>query len=174
MIIINRVIKKYYRKTLEYSAIRYIAEYITLITLFKLIFVFIGLTIGEFISDDYSELQLEKKYEHQESNSTELLIISVLIAPFIETILYHWIPIYLLKKITNNYFIVILLTGVLFASAHLSYDILYAFSMFPYGIIFSWIFYCKYKKSVWSALLYTTAIHSGVNLISVLFITAGR
>jgi len=171
---INRLVKNYYRKTLNYSAVRYIAEIVILIILFKLTFAFTGLTIGEFFSSDFSETQLEKNFEYQNLSEKHLILIVVLIVPCIETMLFQWAPIQLLKKITNNYIIIILLTGFIFAIAHLSYDILYAFSMLPYGLVFSWIFYCKQKQSLWIAFFYTSAVHAGANLISVIFIIAGR
>lgn len=174
MTFLNRQIKKYYRKTRCYSAIRYIVELVILTTLYKFLFVFFGLNIGELFHNDFSELQSENVNVHQNLYITEFIILAGLIAPLVETMIFQWLPIQILKKFTNDYIIIILITGFIFASAHLSYDKLYAFAMLPYGIIFSWVFYCKYKVSIWSALFYTVLIHSGTNLISVFLIIMGE
>ena len=174
LITFNRTIKKYYRKTLGYSAFRYIAEYILINIAFKVLFGILGLTVADFFFDGFFELQLNKEYDYQDLKISNLIIMVGLVAPILETIIHQWFTISILKIFMNNYLCIILLAGVLFSLFHLSHDLMYAYITLPGGIIYCWIFYCKYKKSIWSALLYTTAIHSGVNLIAVISIFAGR
>jgi len=165
---LNRQIKKYYRKTLGYSTIRYILEFIFLAFLLKIIASFLGFAFSEILYDDFYESQNSKVYDYQQLGNYELIVIAILIAPIFETIINQWLAISIFKMFTDDYLCIILLSGISFAFFHLSYNVMYAIAMLPYGIIFSWVFYCKQKESLWAAHFFTFSIHAGNNSISII------
>lgn len=164
------IVKKYYRHTLGYSRTRFIIENTFLGFILQLV---VGLIIVVIATELFNVTTLppgpnKDLYSNKISYSL-FIILTVFIAPFFETSA-QWIPIAILKKLSNNFVLIILFAAILFTTMHLSYGILYALTIFPSGLILSWSFYCKYKRSLLEAYFITFTIHSISNLISVLFI----
>jgi len=161
--------QKYYIKSLTYSKTRFIFELTFSSLVIKFILAFIMGVIA-------FKLNIEKRLLHQDfgnpfnkSNYIYLIPFFVLIIPFLET-LTQWLPIKLLKKITNNYLAILLTTALIFSLMHISRGIFYSILIFPSGLALSWCFYCKYKISFGEAFFNTFMIHSLHNIIAILFI----
>lgn len=162
-------IQKYYLKSLTYSKTRYILE----LTFFSLVVKFILAFLLGIIA---YKLNIEKHLLKQDfgklfdnSNYIYLMPILTLIIPSLETFT-QWLPIKLLKNITNNYLIITIITAFIFSLQHLSRGIFYSILLFPSGLALSWCFYCKYKISFREAFFDTFMIHSLHNIIAILFI----
>ena len=164
------IIKKYYKRCLGYSRIRFILELAFLSLAVRIIIVLIiGVLVYLQFNMNSIPLGKTKDFTYLNHEYPFFVITIGFIVPFIETFT-QWIPIVLLKKITNNYLIIIILTALLFSFFHYSYGILYAILMFPSGLALSWSFYCKYKKSLREAYFATFAIHSIHNFVSIFLI----
>ena len=161
------IIHKYFIHSLSYSKSRFIFEFALVSILLKLI---TGLLLGvidtALVNINFLQLNEGEGLNHQDYDYFFLIIFLGFVAPFLETFV-QWIPISIMKKITNNYLIIVLFTSIIFASLHISYSIFYAIIMLPLGIILSCSFYCKYKNSLWEAFLATFTIHSVHNFISI-------
>ncbi|NGP89750.1 CPBP family intramembrane glutamic endopeptidase [Fodinibius halophilus] len=159
-------IQKYYIRSLNYSKHRFIVELVAMSIILKL---FLGVVWGLLATIIDVPSLSKQSVSYQNDNIAILIIVLGILAPLIETFT-QWIPIKILKKVTTNYLIIIFITALLFASLHLSYSPFYATMVFPVGIVLSWSFYCKYKKSLREAFLTTFLIHAFHNLFTISFI----
>lgn len=167
---VMNIIRRYYRHSLNYSRIRFIIELSAVSFIMRLVLAFlIGIVAAIFFNTTSLPAELSKSLPYQNYKFPFLLVTIGMIIPFLETFT-QWAPIVFLKKFTHNYISIVLITGIIFALLHLSHGIFYAILILPSGIALSWSFYCKYKKSLGEAFLTTFAIHSILNMISILFI----
>ncbi|MDR0437032.1 MAG: CPBP family intramembrane metalloprotease [Bacteroidales bacterium] len=98
-----------------------------------------------------------------------LLIISVLIAPLMETLVFQFLVIYLLLRFTRfPLWIVICISALIFGILH-TYSVFYVFYAFVGGIIFAVAFVaCKQKRGYFYAFWVVALIHGLYNAIIML------
>jgi len=95
----------------------------------------------------------------------------VLLAPFIETFFFQYLPIELLRLVAKNKEILIIFSsGVFFGFAHYfnNHDYLFSIAAFLVGLIFASIYiFAKKRKDITFPFLLVFCIHSVINLISI-------
>lgn len=132
----------------------------------KIIFSSFSLLIFSiFKKQDLALLQISDQGDY---TGIAAIIIGGIIGPILETILNQWIPITILSKFIKNNYLVIILTSIIFALSHYP-NIAFYLPSFILGVIFSWAWIIKHKKSTKESFLVVTAIHSLHNLFSLLF-----
>ncbi|WP_133227976.1 CPBP family intramembrane glutamic endopeptidase [Mucilaginibacter psychrotolerans] len=99
----------------------------------------------------------------------EQLFLACIVAPLIETLIFQYAVIKLLKRIgIRNFYLLLTIPAVLFGLSHY-YNPLYIMAMFIGGLIMNYLFlYCQangYKAFWWVALL-----HCLYNLFGILFV----
>jgi len=98
------------------------------------------------------------------------IIYGVIFAPFVETLLFQFLPIELLALITKNKEIFItIFSGILFGFAHYfnNHDYLFSIAAFLVGLIFASIYIlAKKRKDISFPFLLVLSVHSIINLIS--------
>jgi uncharacterized protein len=94
----------------------------------------------------------------------EQFLIGVLVAPIIETWLFQYLPnkILIKTKITNRYALLII-PGLIFGMAHISYSWLYGLAMFFAGLVLNF-FFLKAQASNRHYFWLTALLHSFYNL----------
>ena len=99
------------------------------------------------------------------------MLYGVLLMPFIETFIFQYLPIELLKLfIKNKQLIIVIISGGLFGFAHYfnNRDYLFSIAAFFAGIIFASIYlYSKERKDISFPFLLVFCVHSVINLISI-------
>ena len=95
----------------------------------------------------------------------------VLLAPFIETFFFQYLPIELLRLVAKNKdTFIVFISGVLFGYAHYfnNHDYLFSIAAFLVGLIFASIYvFAKKRKDITFPFLLVFCIHSVINLISI-------
>lgn len=92
-----------------------------------------------------------------------LFILAVVIAPIVETFLFQFVVIEILRKWISSSIIIVLLSSGLFAISHLS-SYAYGLSNFFTGAILAYTYLLAIKRK-FSPFLCTTAVHSLRNVI---------
>jgi len=95
----------------------------------------------------------------------------VIIAPFIETFFFQYLPIELLRLIIKNKEIfIVFISGALFGFAHYfnNHDYLFSIAAFLVGLLFASIYlFAKNRKDIFFPFLLVFCDHSAINLISI-------
>jgi membrane protease YdiL (CAAX protease family) len=99
-----------------------------------------------------------------------IFLLVVIIAPFIETLLFNTLPIKIIQYFIKNKYIIILLSSIVFALIH-TYSVAYIFMTY-FGAISINTFYLvtEEKKGLLKASGLTVLLHSVYNLIGFLLI----
>lgn len=98
---------------------------------------------------------------------TEFLA-TVILAPFLETIIFQVIVIELLIRLRVRPLIAILTSALLFALSH-NYHIFYILAVLPSGILFAYYYYIlRKRKGVLFAFLVIALLHALLNLLAFL------
>jgi len=114
-------------------------------------------------------------YSSKDSDFSELIkknffFLIAIAGPVIETIIFIWIPISILKNFkVNNLWLLVLIPSILFASSHI-YHPIYFIMAFIHGILMNIYFQCNAKRSVYEALGLVTLLHGTYNLYGFLFV----
>lgn len=97
-------------------------------------------------------------------------IMSILIAPVMETLLFQYLPNHILSKIrlTNRY-ILLIIPGLIFGLAHIGYSWLYALAMFFAGLLINF-FFLKAKSINKYSFWLTALLHGLYNLFCLVMI----
>ena len=94
----------------------------------------------------------------------------VIIAPFIETFFFQYLPIELLRLITKNKeLLIIFSSGILFGFAHYfnNHDYFFSIAAFLVGLLFASIYiFAKKRKDISFPFLLVFCVHAVINLIS--------
>lgn len=94
-------------------------------------------------------------------------MVSVLMVPFLETIIFQVIIIELLIWLRAKPLVAIMVSSIIFALAHY-YNAYYILVVFPSGFLFSYYYYIlRTREDVWFALLLVTLLHALINLLAV-------
>ena len=96
-------------------------------------------------------------------------ILTVIIAPIIETFIGQVIPIKIARNLLEKKIFVLLLSAFFFSAMHIGYSIWYGFLVFPMGFILAEtfiIFEERRESSFWI----TASVHSLKNLIAIISI----
>ena len=94
--------------------------------------------------------------------------VSVVVLPFLETIIFQVIIIKLFIWLRAKPPVAILVSAILFALAHY-YNVYYILAVFPIGFLLSYYYYILIiREDVWYALLLVTLLHALINLLAVL------
>lgn len=92
----------------------------------------------------------------------------VFIAPFLETLVFQYIPYHVLKLVkVRNYWLRLFIPTLIFALCHY-YSIMYIFVMFFMGIILNYFYlYCVANRK--NAFIWVASLHAVYNLCQFLF-----
>lgn len=110
-----------------------------------------------------TELNIDRHWLYQ-------LILAVILAPFLETLLFQKIPIdvgsYLQKQMLNKVYPIvnILLSSLVFAIMH-PYNIGYLISAFLFGFIFSYVYIIRSNATYFSSFTTVCTLHMTWNLL---------
>lgn len=96
------------------------------------------------------------------------LLSSIIISPWIETILFQGLIFYIFSttKNLNRPVIKVLVSALFFGSFHSVYNLYYTISAFVAGIIFAYS-YLLYEKKIISPIKVTALIHAGNNALAI-------
>lgn len=145
-------IKYYLKNSREYSFVRMALEFAAIAFLAKFVlYVILRIIFGNF--ETAIEL-INKSF-----NPTEAVILTLLVAPVIETILYQAIPINLLSRYTNKSIIPLSISVILFTGAHAINTLVMSIVLIPMAILLAWSMYVWSQKSWWMGMLITWLIH---------------
>ncbi|EKD90582.1 MAG: hypothetical protein ACD_30C00112G0023 [uncultured bacterium] len=153
-------IKNYLEKTKSYSTLRFILEMTFLAFLLKIL---LSLVVGIIFTmlNIPNDPNLSFETELLKFNPILILIFVVFFASF-ETITSQWFILWLSSKFTKSIFTQIMVSSTVFGILH--FDPAFSIIVIPIGMILAWSFLIYRKKSLWSALWVTTAIHILHNL----------
>jgi membrane protease YdiL (CAAX protease family) len=154
-------VRAYFKKTKVYTP----AKFILVSTLIAVAGKFgVGLLIGIFSTlngismDGLLETGLGKI-----SNPVYLFFILCIMLPVVETIIFQWLPITLLEKITSNIKLIIGIDAALFAFAHWDYSFIYVLTVLPLALVLAWSFIAHNNDSLLKAGILTASIHALYN-----------
>ena len=105
-------------------------------------------------------LLIEKGFE-------TVLVETVFFAPILETILCQCLPIWFTGKFTQNKYILIGISTMVFTIINPFDDLIMLTIVFLGGVIFSFSFIRWRQRNIWIALSVTTIIHASSNVIAV-------
>lgn len=163
-----QLLKAYLQHTKTYSTIRFIFESFIVGTIFKFLItlLLVGLTIAF-----NSRIGEPPPLYPGETNPIVIFIFLCILTPLLETILFQWLPVMLLNKITSNISLIVGIDAVFFTAVHWPR---YGFPMFivvvPGAILLAWSFALYNKTSFTRAFLVTSAIHMLFNLTAAPYI----
>lgn len=96
-----------------------------------------------------------------------IFILSVIIAPIVETFIFQFLIIEILLLFKVKHFAIIVISGLLFAVAHF-YNLAYILAIVFPGLLFAWYYlYLKVHKK--NAFLSVTLLHACSNLFAFIF-----
>lgn len=154
----------YFRRISQYSTLRFILEVTALAFLSRFIIVLPVVIVLSIFNvnlgtPNIEVLNIEAQFWHT-------VFVAVIIAPFIETIIFQWFPLQIFKLFRIPGFIAIIITTYIFAYAHLNDGLINFIGMLPIGLLFVWAFYVRKKRSLINAFFSVFAIHSFTNLLA--------
>lgn len=175
-IILNRLISlltKYFDNAKNYSTLRLIVEFTLLDLIAKigvatLFSIFILIPIG-LVSGTGFKL-IDNFFVDQSFTTTmslgELAIISMVIFPPFETLIFQNFVIWVLSIFTKKKALLVLISAIIFALIHLELSAI--LTIIPAGILLSWVYLIKKDESKWKAFYTTTILHISMNGLAVL------
>lgn len=160
--IMLRLITRYFNHTKTYSNLRFILELTLVCFLAKIFFIIVFGII-------YSRLHIDTSYHdnaEQQIVSAGLIlaVVQVIIFASLETTISQWFTPWLISRFTKNLWVILLLSAFIFSLLHMEW--LLSAAVYPIGVILTWSFLLKRKKSRWEAFYVTTSIHALHNLIA--------
>jgi hypothetical protein len=151
---------------------RNIMEYLSGLNTFKFI---LTITLCHFLIDIIA-ISIFLVFDHNipvnpQPNSSLIIIIFswVIIGPIVETFLSQLLPIYLISRKTQNAFVIVLCSALIFSIPHCLDDVTRIIPSFPNGILLGYSFWVWAKTSYKKAYLITLIIH-GIHNLGVLTI----
>jgi membrane protease YdiL (CAAX protease family) len=141
--------------------------------LFIIFFVLLSIIVSLLILSITFFLGIESSNRKVEANTIPYYIKTLLLAPFIETLIFQFIPIEFLKRFINKDLTVIIISSLLFGVAHyfnhyLIRDILLTFFS---GLVLAISYVLAKKRSDLNAFIAVSLIHLGYNLFIVILKT---
>lgn len=95
-------------------------------------------------------------------------MLTIVVAPFLETIIFQVIIIEVLIWLRVKSWIAIGVSALLFSFAHY-YSLYYILAIFPSGLLLSYYYYIlRMREDVWHALLLVTLLHALINICAFL------
>lgn len=173
---LNRLLNlltKYFDNAKNYSTFRLIVEFTLLDLIVKFgvgifVSIFILIPVG-LISGNGLKL-IDNFFVDQNFTTTmslgELAIISMVIFPPFETLIFQNFVIWFLSIFTKKKALLILISAIIFALIHLELTAILA--IIPAGILLSWVYLIKKDESKWKAFYTTTILHISMNGLAVL------
>lgn len=102
----------------------------------------------------------------EESDNYAVFFVSVLFAPFIETLIFQSLIFYLGRKFTLSDSLIILLSTLLFALTH-QYNLVYFLVTVFSGFFYAYTFlYLSKRENNFTAFLFVSSIHAVNNLVA--------
>lgn len=157
-----RLIQGYFNQAKYYPNWRFILELTAVCFVAKILFIVaFGLT--------YALLNIDTSYH----DNAEVQIIGSGLVPAVvqvvvfagfETVVSQWFTPWLISRLTKNLWVILLLSAFVFSLLH--FEWLLSAAVFPIGVILTWSFLLKRKRSWWEAFYVTTSIHTLHNLIA--------
>ncbi len=155
------MIKTYFSNAEKYSTPRFIIELTVVCFVLKFISVFIASIIFAYFK---IPTQVDNSFEVGLIHGGLLpAIVQIIIFASFETLTGQWLVIWLVSKFSKSNFWKILISAIIFSALHVEAMLMAA--VFPIGLILSWTFLIKSKKSRSQAFWITTSIHVLHNLI---------
>lgn len=131
---------------------------IFVMTLASFVLLIIGIPAFEFLASLSLSHRIEEEY-----TKFEFLILATIIAPLVETFIFQFLVIEIMRKYVKPVFPIIALSAILFALSHLT-SYAYAAANLLNGIIFAFTYVIARKKG-FNSYLCTATVHSLRNLI---------
>lgn len=154
----------YFTRISKYPTFRFILEVTSLAFLSRFFLVLPAAVFLSAFGVDLGTVNIEKLQLDEEFIPT--VMYAVVIAPFIETLVFQWIPLSVLRFIRIPVTVAIILTTLLFAYAHLEDGLINFIGMLPIGFLFVWAFIVRQRKSKWNAIFTVYVIHGLTNLFA--------
>ncbi len=153
-------------KAQTYSTWRFIVEITVLAFLSRFFIVFPTAIILYSLGINLGNANIEH-FDFSKHIFQTLFFVTV-IGPFIETILFQVIPISILKLLRFPARIILFITTLIFALAHLEDGLINFIGMLPIGFLFNWSFFVRSKKSFFEAFFVVFVIHGLTNLLAII------
>jgi uncharacterized protein len=145
-----------------------VVKFVLILGLISLFFKIPGIIVGEWLAPILGFIDPLYDADQQiPALTTGDFIISVIVAPLIETLLGQLLPIAILSRFTQNRAILITVSGLVFGLMHFPV-IEFLLAAFCVGIILSWGYLIKLPKGKLTAFTFVTLIHAFHNLIAYL------
>lgn len=141
--------------------------------LFIAFFILLSIIVLTLILSATYFLGIESSNRKVEENTVLFYVKSLFFAPFIETLIFQFIPIEFFRRFISKDLPVIILSGLLFGVAHyfnhyLVRDILLTFFL---GLVFAYSYVLALKRNDLNAIISVSIIHFGYNLFIVILKT---
>lgn len=156
------MISSYFKSITQYSTLRFILEVTALAFVSRFVIVIPAALILSALGVDLGNPNIVAFNFNKDF--IPLLLYICVIAPFIETLIFQWIPLTIFKWLHFNINIAIIITTLIFAYAHLYEGLINFVGMIPIGFLLVWAFSVRRNKSTWNAIFTTFAIHGLTNL----------
>ncbi len=166
------MISSYFRRIANYSTIRFILEVTALAFVSRFLIVLPVVIILSLFGVDMGSPNIERL--DLENNFTETVIFAVIVAPFVETLLFQLLPLKVLKFFRVPLYMAVFFTTLIFAYVHLDDGLINFIGMIPIGSLFVWSFVVREKKSLFNAIFSVFIIHSLTNLLATVIYLMGR
>lgn len=152
-----------FRFILEVTALTFISRFIIVLPI-VLILTTLGVDVGEANIDN---LDLQNKF-------LETIFFAVVIAPFLETLIFQFLPLKLFKLLRIPIELSIFITTLIFAYVHLDDGLINFIGMLPIGFLFVWSFVVRDKRSTYNAIFTVFVIHALTNLLATVIYLLGK
>jgi membrane protease YdiL (CAAX protease family) len=159
-----RLIRQYLSQIEQYSVVRFIFEMTGWAFLLKLL-TFL-LLIPVLVVKGGAASMTTTTEQIAAGGLENLIVVTLLVSPLVETILGQWIPISLLKILRAPVWLQLVGSALLFALGHFQAGMVAVVITFPVGVLFSWSYVRYLKYSLWAGLGVPTAIHFLHNLLA--------
>jgi membrane protease YdiL (CAAX protease family) len=154
---------RYLDRTRDYGFGRFVAEMSALALVLRIPAVWLAVRLG--VSEDATTaLDLLEQYP------TELLVGLALVgAPIMETALFQWFPIALVRRVGGSAALAALVSALLFAALHFQSGMAAVLVHVPTGLVLAWSYLAFRHRSLGLALLAPAAVHFLLNLHALSF-----
>lgn len=152
----------YFRRLQNRSDIRFVAEMALLTVGSRFFLAFPALLLLESVGVNTGTPNIDVYKVGQ--TPLALFMTLCLFSPAIETILFQWLPVKILSLFGANTFVQIFFPAIVFAFAHVDVGLINFIGNIPIGLLLTWAFVVKQRKSTWTGLWVTFAIHALSNL----------